>query len=489
MASFSSVYSSAWRQLRLSDRKRPDEVFPTFTKEDFDTLKSKYQEEHGYYIRIPKLEDMIHWKPQLLKSLEEVKAEKRQGLMNILASPAPEWARMYSTIMTWMDNIQDAGSVVYPGFSMLLRWAPKVFGKVLPIMGWIMLGTDLLNMAIAVGRLPMTGMGGKRLICDYFRQNPFTKKAQWLRKERIKNYKPGVADLIQVAQTTDNITGVGLSLGPLMGFIQDAIFGGYRYLTGERVRVGFDVPDMWEHEAGGRKGLQAMGLISSSGQVFSDEIHLFSYIVGATSARLYTPWAHQVDIVSAVENPMDIMIPASYPTNQTTIDVIREEGLDVESGIGWPYNEGKEISVNDLWDALMPTTRDTFRDYSIRHSKDWFGYVPANMLDQVLPSIGWAFDPTGEIEYDDTPEMKTLFRMIKGELLPTKLPSERAGLEFMDWLKRQFFDIGKTPGLMAIKEAFERFEIPYRESFPTERLPEADEYWPKDLDINQYNMA
>jgi len=488
MPSFSTSYSSAWSKLRLSDRRRPDEVFPRVQKEEFESLKKNYTERFGYTITIPKLEDIIHWKPNEFKTLEEVKAQKREGLMRILASPAPEWARYYTTIMTWMDNIQDMGSIVYPAFSMLWRWSPKVFGKLLPIMGWVMLGTDLLNMAIAVGRLPMTGMGGKRMICDYFRQNPFTKKAHWMRKDRIKNYKPGVADLLQVMQVTDQFTGVGLCLGPLMGFIQDSVYGAYRYLTGERVRIGYDVPDMFTHEAASLKGLQYAGLIGSAGQTFNDEMHTYANIVGATSARLYTPYAHEADFVGSVENPMDIIIPADRPTDPITIDVIKEEGLNLEEGVGWPYNEKKEISVSDLWDALLPRTYDTFREYSLRHSKDWFGYVSANMLDQVTPSIGWAFDPAGYVEYEDTPEMKTLFRMVKDPLLPTSIPSRAAAQEFIDWCKRTYFDIGKSPGTWAIKEKFDSLGIPYRETYPEKWTPETDEYWPKDLDIFQYNL-
>lgn len=487
--SFSARYSDAFLRLRLKDRRRPDEVFPRFQKQDFDELKKKYNEKYGYVIRIPNLEEIIHLVPRDLKSAAEIKAEKRQGLMNILASPSPDIARSYSSIMTWLDNIQDMTSIVYPAVSMLVRWAPKIFGKALPVVGWLMLGTDLLNFIIGVGRLPMTVMGGKRLHCEFIRTNPFTKEAQFLRKERIKNYKPGVADLLQTLQVTDQFTGVGLNLGPMMGTIMDSFFGAYKYLSGERVRIAYDVPDMFAHEKAAGRAMAASGFINSFGQVFSEETHFWSLVMGAVGARLFTPVAHDFDIVGSVEDPMGIMAPAPEPTDPTTIEVIEAEGLNVQNGIGWPYNGKKEIMLGDLWDELIPRNREVFRDYCFRHSKDWYGYVVASMWDQVLPSTIFAFDPTGSVEYEDTPEMKTAFRMLKTPIIPSEQPTEAQGKEFMDWIGSYSRIYHKTPGIIAIKEKLDSLGLKYREAYPAERETEANLLWPEDLPIADFNLA
>ena len=278
-AAFGKSYSDALMKLHLGDHNRPDEVFPRFEKQSFDALKKEYTDKYGYIINIPTLEDVIHLEPNLVKSAVEIKAEKRKGLMNILASPTPDFARTYSSIMTYMDDIQDGTSIVYPALAMLTRLAPKVFGKILPIAGWMMLGTDLLNFLLSVGRLPFSPMGGKRLTCHFTKNNPFSKTSQYLRKERIRNYKPGVADLLQVAQVTDQVTGVGLNLGPIMGAVMDIGFGAYRYLKGDPVRFAFDVPDMFEHEKLAGRALTATGIINSTGQTFDDETHFWSLVI------------------------------------------------------------------------------------------------------------------------------------------------------------------------------------------------------------------
>lgn len=486
--SYRQRYYNAWKKLGIDDRYRPDEVFPRHTKESWEKLRKKYYDEFGYYIRIPKIDEIIHLIPTQLKTKGQIKAEKREGLMRILASPSPDWIRSYSSVMTWMDNIQDMTSVVYPAVSMLARWSPKLFGKLLGPIGWLSLGTDLLNLAIAFGRMPFSPMGGKRAWCNYTRDNPFTKKAQFLRKERIRKYKPGIADLIQTLQVTDQFTGVGLNLGPMMGSIMDMATGLYRYISGDKVQYGFDVPDLFEFERAAGRGLTATGLLNSAGQIFSEETHFWSLTMGAAAARLFTPVAHDYDIVSTVEDPMNVMIPAHEPTDPLTLEVIREEGLSVQEGVLWPYNKKKEIRLGDLWDELIPRNREVFRDYCMRHSNDWYGYVVASTWSQVLPSMIFAFDPTGQVEYEDTEEQKVAFRMLKGSLLPTIIPYEAAGREFIDWIPQYTRINGNTPGLMAIKEKFDALGIKYRETYPIEREPTADEFFPKDFPISDFNM-
>lgn len=183
---FGASYSSALGKLRLGDRQRPEEIFPRYEKQSFDALKKEYTDKYGYVIRIPKFEDIIHLTPNSMKTAAQVKSEKRKGLMNILASPTPDFARTYSSIMTYMDDIQDATSIVYPAIAMLTRLAPKVFGKILPVAGWMMLGTDLLQWLISLGRLPFSPMGGKRLFCHYNKNNPFSKTSQYLRKRKSR---------------------------------------------------------------------------------------------------------------------------------------------------------------------------------------------------------------------------------------------------------------------------------------------------------------
>jgi hypothetical protein len=480
--SFNKTWMDAYNQLKIPYGRREEFEFKRYEKSDFDALKKAYTDKYGYVIKIPEVSDIVHLVPNEMKTLQEIKDAKREGLTNILASPAPNWARKYSTIMTYLDNIQDTSSIVFPAFQMLWRTFPKVFGKALPFMGWLMLGFDLLNVVIGVGRAPMTGMASKRMVCSYFKTNPFGKKAQWERKERIKTHKPGFGDALQVLQVTDQFTGVGLSLGALMGFIQDSAFGAYRYLNGDRVRWSTELPQPNLYELGAAKAMQSAAVISSAGQTFSELQHFWTYAIGLISPMIYGPYANSCDFLDTVETPMQMVIPAPSPTDPLTIEVIKEAGLNVNDGVGWPFTGEKEMSLDELTDHIALNSREVFRDYLFRHDKDWYGYVVASLFDMALPFIVEGIDPTGSEHYEDTPISQVMYRLLKYPLLPLPGTTKEQWATFESWVNDYHEFYGKAPGISEIKNKFENLRIPFKESYPTVMEDEGKNLWPDGFD-------
>jgi hypothetical protein len=168
--------------------------------------------------------------------------------------------------------------------------------------------------------------------------------------------------------------------------------------------------------------------------------------------------------------------------------VIKEKGLNIDEGVGWPFNGEKLIRLGDLLDYTAQGTREVFRDYCLRHNKDWYGYNVAHFWDQVIPPMIEAVDPTGESYYDDTPLMKTVFRMIKAPMLPDHLPSQENQNKFIDWIERYYSQNKKTPGILAIKEQLETLGFGVRESYPSRPDPDAATYWPEDFSPSQYEI-
>lgn len=476
---FNQAWADSYNKLKIPYGPRQEFEFKRYEKSDFDALKKAYTDKHGYVIKIPSFDDIIHLKPNLMKTVDEIKAEKKEGLMNILASPMPKWGRKYASIMTYLDDIQDAGSIIFPAFQMLWRTAPKVFGKVLPFMGWALLGFDLLNFVIGVGRLPMAPMTGKRLYCEYLKTNPFSKKAQWERKDRIKFHKPGFADVLQVLQTTDNVTGVGISLGGLMGFAQDLIYGGYRYLNGERVSIGWEVPqaNLWELNAA--KAMKATAVIGSAGQTFSELQHFWTYAIGFISPLIYGAYANSCDFLETIKTPMDAVIPAPIPTDPLTLEVIREAGLNVNDGVGWPFTGEKEISLGELTDHVALNAHDVFRDYILRHDKDWYGFAVAYLWDIALPFIMDGIDPTGTEYYEETPIHQVIYRMAKYPLIPQPGTTKEQWAAFESWVNDYHEFYGRAPGITGIKNKFGDLRIPFKEAYPTTLDEEGKKIWPE----------
>lgn len=477
--SFSQAHSNAWSKVGFGTKDRPFEVFPKYTKQDFDKLKTDYNAKYGTTVRIPQWDDIVHLVPTSLKSDAQIKAEKKEALVRILDSPAPEWARDYASVMTWIDNIQDTASVVYPLLKLLNVVAPQAFKKLIPIIGWLTSGYEILNILNAIGRAPLTGLKGKRLTCKYYTRNPFSKINRYRRLDNIKNWKPNWADAIQVAQVSDMFFGFGLSLGGIIGAATDMIFGAYRYATGEPVRFTFDPPDVGMLDMMGAKGLKAAQAISSQGQVFSEMQHFWTYITAALSTVALCGTFREGELAELIEDPMNVMLPAPEPEDPLTLEVIKDLGLNVERGIGWPFNGEKFISAGDLMDATVEPCRANLVSYCRRHANDSYGFLAAAAMDTLVPNVILAVDPNASYEMDDTTEMKIFWKMIKAPILPTGPFTKEQSDTFWKW-GTDYKDLyGKEPGLLEIESKLDQLGIRHAAAYPTEPGPDFEKFWPE----------
>jgi len=137
-----------------------------------DDLKVAYVQKYGYNITVPSLSDIFKVKPNALKTPDELKAEKRRNLARVLASPTPDIYKKFSTVMTWIDNIQDTASVLYPAIWLASKSDTKVVSRFIPVLGWVLLGYDLLQIANTVGRAPMAPLRCERMFERVSTDNP-----------------------------------------------------------------------------------------------------------------------------------------------------------------------------------------------------------------------------------------------------------------------------------------------------------------------------
>lgn len=476
--SLSKIHADAWSKLNFGKATHPEQIFPRFEKTDFEKLKSDYNATYGYTIRIPTFDDIIHLVPNSMKTPAQIKLEKKANLVKALESPQTDWFNSYSSVMTWVDNIQDTASVVYPAMHVAYAAAPKLMSKLLPGIGWILAAYDILNIVNSMGRAVLSPMAAKRDLCDTFRRNPFSKKSNLSRVDKIKSWKPNVADLLQFLQVTDQLLGIGLSLGAIMGAATAIPFGAYRYATGKPVRITFDPPEFTELELMGSRGMTAAAAISSQRDVFTETVHFWTYVTATLSSVVYGTTYRDNALSDMIEDPMSVMMPAPEPTDPLTIEVIKEMGLNVEDGVRWPYNREKFISMGDLFDAQLPACQDSFHDYCLSHKHDAYGYVAAAGMDFMIPHNLLAIEPQAEWEQDDTDEMKIMYRMIKAPILPKDPYTLEQSAAFWKWTEDFKTVHGNMPGVMAIQEQLDLVGIRYSTSYPTKQEPDPRNFLP-----------
>lgn len=132
------------------------------------------------------------------------------------------------------------------GRRLLLGFGARAVGLLLPGIGWIVLASDLLNVInfLATAAMPLYALlcagpadalaAGvpaavlKNVLCRELwtmaHLNPFSRAAQAARRGKIVGKLPSIGNLIEVAQTTDQLFGVGLSIGGLYGTAMETLF-------------------------------------------------------------------------------------------------------------------------------------------------------------------------------------------------------------------------------------------------------------------------
>lgn len=217
---------------------------PKFTNEQFQARRLAYQARYGTSVNIPGFEDVIHIIPIATISAEERAAHmwaierglpsplsdnqlkalkfKKYRFLRALASPTPTWLKNYGAVATCLDNVEDGLVTVSILGRIAAHVAPKFTKLLMPGLGWVLLGSDILNLANIMTWIPFSSNKAKRTIEPLAERNPFHAKAAARRTLKLQRKMPTFGEVLEILQTTDQLFGVGISLGGLMGMVWDA---------------------------------------------------------------------------------------------------------------------------------------------------------------------------------------------------------------------------------------------------------------------------
>ena len=206
----------------------------------------------------------------------------RQALINRMRSSAtPDFARGIGQILTAIDNVQDMLSTVAT-FGRLILWTgPRLVTRLspylptlaplagrigaragayfIPGLGWIVGGADLLNYLGMLGLIstPIFGLlcaGPSNALaaglptwmmrCTLRQEawrlahgGPFGRQARADRALRVRGRLPRFTDMIEVAQTTEQLWGYGASFGGIVGLMTESAGAAFAITDGESVSI------------------------------------------------------------------------------------------------------------------------------------------------------------------------------------------------------------------------------------------------------------
>lgn len=435
---------------------------PKFTDADFEKKKAAYTAKYGYTITLPAFEDVVHmkwfkpmtpaeiklWKqrkydelpPARLAAIRAHKEKKRQKFLAMLADPAPKIVRSAGAILTALDDLQDAVSTI-ACIGMLT--AAVVGGTTAAVLagplGWVVGASALLNLINPYSRLKgpkfkaYTGMKAKRESEDLTGKNPFTKKARVRVAKNIKNFKVHSGNIIEGLQVTDNVFGVGLSLGPIMGFGISLISGAVRGAMGQKVSFAEAPRTVPSHVTKAGRAAIANALFQGYEwkSDFDDEVN--SFLAANLSLQVLEPYLNDWNPMVEVEDLANYEVQAPRPTDILTLEIIEEEGYTLDEVCNWPQNGEQWISYGDLHEQTAKTAADNLRHFADKNKNDALAFIAGqNAHDFALGALAaWEGEEQVEIEYLPTSRIViTIF--FHGWCYPEDVTDDQVK-KFEDW--------------------------------------------------------
>lgn len=397
---------------------------PRFTTQSYSRYKANYIAKHGYTVYLPGLSDLIkipvenpmtreeeaHWKakdfgyfsPARLDEIEYMKRTRRERFEHMLSSPTPDIHTNYSSVMTALDNTEDALTTLSVVARVAIKFAPRALSRLLtgPV-GWIMTASDCANFLTYHAGAMLPCMEAKREYERLAHLNPFGTTARLRRLEKLRRTLPSRFEFIEMAQTSKDLFGFGLCLGPIFGLLSDVIYGIARARMGQPVT--WELPRFelhhWERVAAAA-ARNIPNAIAHLGSLLDHDVLKCSYAYHFATQVLDGPmrmW-HPLREIIGLE---DVEIPAPAPRNPLTREVIEEAGYEVDPAVNWAGSSRPWTTMDELQLHTAPRCQAGFEDYCERKRYDWEGFAAASEMTHACfraASIAGEWEP---IYYDE----------------------------------------------------------------------------------------
>ncbi|HID30409.1 MAG TPA: hypothetical protein EYP19_10465 [Desulfobacterales bacterium] len=316
----------------------------------------------------------------------------------------PDFIRSYSSLLTTLDDIEDGISTAYAGSWLLFRFAPRLFGKLIPVLGWMQLASDVLNTAQKFSNLPLSMLAKKKVAEDLFHGSCLRKlKCLWITDEKALK-APNLATLLEAAQVSSDAFGVGLQFGAIFGYPYEVAAGLVRTIRGEKVS--------WKHAFGKLQKFELKVLAKLAGiplalmlnPVLDDDMRMFCLLGQFLGTQFALNLSTEYDFMENFDSTDEIEITPPRPQQPDTIALLEKYGFDPAEPPLWPYLNKEWARIDELQEAIGENANRIHRDFLIRRGKDDIGYLASQMTDYAAEfaykAIAGEDHVRGELPYD-----------------------------------------------------------------------------------------
>jgi len=300
-------------------------------------------EDSEYVVAIPGMEGIFRI-PFVTKTNQELAIGRVQQCKNS-ESPVPEMLQWIPGVINMIDDNQD---MLYTGLILAKKLLIKLPFRFIPVLGWVLLANDLMNLSTIILGAVTGGPTQKRLAKNLFQFFGNARKGPRGRVTMFFGKTAWLAFSLQAAQVTENLFGFGLRLGGIMGALSDSFWGAIRVLAGKSVRIAGPPPDDIVHKA--VRVLCQNSMMSGMNIPLSKEDIQLMMAGSKMAVNIINEYADPAKF----EGSMDIMGETEQPTfipwQEGSREALRLEGIDPD-GEGRPYSmiEGNKIKIKDLF--------------------------------------------------------------------------------------------------------------------------------------------
>jgi hypothetical protein len=354
----------------------------------------------------PAWDDLIHIVPDNFYTEGEQKAKRIDRIKRMRASPVPEWFDNVTEWMTWIDDIEDfLTTVAVVGIPVTRAIAPKL----VPYFGLVLAASDIIDLLNIFSLAKIAGAEGKRKIEELSKMNPFGETAKLKRKLRLAKDIPGLGELFEVLQTTSNLFGTGIELGPILGFVEGAAFQILQEDTAIWADVQYGTPLFLA-----RKILQQYPTYMKNACWLTNEEWMHVLTAQEVATQMMEEYYKTHDIVEQVKY-INVKIPPPPCLNCITREALMENGIDPDTTKRWPGTNGAtHLSYMDIQGKSAEKIEKNIFHHMYETPTAMEEWFMASMISGTAKRVAtMAGGNTDDWEYKPTDEMILAMRVVE----------------------------------------------------------------------------
>ena len=421
-----------------------------WTSEEFKQKQAAYVAKYGYRITIPSFDDILHvsWNPEPTE--EELKlyrkkdqetlgpyrynqiattmAKKRQAFLNILGSPSPAWIHNFGTAMTFLDDINDALGTAGVVARTIGHALPSAAARFLTgPAGWLFTAAEIAGLGLTLSRTPLKAKRIQHVLHEPASLNPLSKKARLRRMQKLDRLKLSKGEVIEAMQVTDNLFGIGLCLGGIVGLVYDIPAGLYRHVRGEKVTIyGLPEPLLWFDRHWSR-ALKAAASFFMPGNPYTDTDRANAMYAVNQSTQLAQSLLKNTAALDYVPDAHEIQIPAPGLRHPSTRDIIIEAGYDPEAGNNFPWSDTRWMGATDFWENHRDGIISNVKGWYARNRTDLTKYPASQNAVEAAPSMVALIEGPDSVETDYDIVTSSLLKLMNNQFrFPEDCTEEQA---------------------------------------------------------------